>query len=172
MFGSIAGALAASHSQQIRALDGDAASVAQLSAFKMAIVAALQSHLSERPLLNNWSTVLDYLRFHCGHAKVEHFRLLLLDTKLRLIRDDLMGEGTIDEAPVYVREVMHRALDAGAASILLVHNHPSGDCTPSRSDINLTRRIIDAGKALNVGVIDHVIISASSHASLRSLGLL
>ena len=102
----------------------------------------------------------------------ERVRVLHLDTKNRLIRDELIAEGSIDQAAVHVREVIRRAIDLGSAALILVHNHPSGDPSPSRQDIALTREIVDAGRPLGISVHDHVIVGASGHSSLRALGLL
>lgn len=166
------GVLAASADRRLRVLDGDHRSVAELDAFHAAACAAALSRAHQRCIMADWETLIDYLRLRCGHAGIEHFRVLMLDVRFGLIRDELMAVGTIDHAAVHVREVLHRALDAGAAGILLVHNHPSGNCSPSSSDIALTRKIAAAGKPLNIALIDHVVVSASDHASMHRLGLL
>jgi DNA repair protein RadC len=95
-----------------------------------------------------------------------------MNTRNMLIRDEVMNEGSVDEAPVYVREVIRRAIDLGSAAIILVHNHPSGDPSPSRADIDITRKVVEAGKRLGISVHDHIIIGASGHSSLRAMGLL
>jgi DNA repair protein RadC len=107
-----------------------------------------------------------------GHITIERVRVLHLNAKNMLIRDEVISEGSIDQATVHVREVIRRAIDLGSSAIILVHNHPSGDPAPSRADIALTRDIIDAGKRLNVAVHDHVIIGATGHSSMRALGLI
>jgi len=140
-------------------------------------VAALLRHantckLAARPVLSNWRALLDYLTADMAHRPIEQFRVLHLNTKNMLIRDELMWTGSIDEAPVHVRELMHRALDLGSASLILVHNHPSGDPTPSRADIDVTRSVIAAGRTLGIGVHDHLIIGAHGYVSLRSRGLM
>ena len=107
-----------------------------------------------------------------AHAATERVRVLHLNGKNMLIRDELMSEGTIDQAAVHVREVIRRAIDLGSAALILVHNHPSGDPQPSKADITLTRDIIEAGKRLGIAVHDHIIVGSQGHASLRSLGLI
>lgn len=126
----------------------------------------------ERPLLNNWHTVLTYIRADLAHLSIERFRVLYLDTKFRLIADDLCSTGTIDAAPFYCREVVARALEVGAASLILAHNHPSGDPSPSPTDVAQTRRLVEAAKIFNIAVLDHYIIGRSQHLSFVSHGLL
>ena len=116
--------------------------------------------------------LLDYLRIDMGHDTIERFRVLHLNTRNMLIRDDVMSEGTIDQSTVHVREVIHRAMDLGSASIILVHNHPSGETSASRADIDITRAIIEAAKRMGIAVHDHLIIGANGHRSLRSEGLI
>lgn len=145
------------------------------SAFKIVQAAALRllsDHIMGQPVLASWQGLLDYLRADMAHRKTERVRVLHLDSKNVLIRDEAMWEGTIDQAAVHVREVIKRAIELGSASLILVHNHPSGDPAPSRADIQLTRDIADAGKRLGIGVHDHVIIGTSGHSSMRALGLL
>lgn len=107
-----------------------------------------------------------------AHHAIERVRVLHLNARNMLIRDELMNEGSVDEAPVYVREVVRRAIDLGSAAIILVHNHPSGDPSPSRADIEITRQIAEAGKRLGIAVHDHIIIGTDGHTSLRAQGLI
>ena len=123
-------------------------------------------------MLASWQALLDYLHADMAHLAIERVRALHLDGKNRLIRDDLVSEGTIDQAAVYVREIVRRAIDLGSASLILVHNHPSGDPSPSKADIALTREVIQAGRPLGIAVHDHVIVGANGNASLRALGLI
>jgi DNA repair protein RadC len=123
-------------------------------------------------VLANWQALLDYLRADMAHDGVERFRVLHLNTRNMLIRDEVMHKGTVDQAAVYVREVIRRALELGSAAIILVHNHPSGDPAPSRADIEVTRSIAEAGKRLNIALHDHLIIGTGGHASLRAQGLI
>ncbi len=124
------------------------------------------------PVLASWQSLLDYLRADMAHLTTERVRLLYLDSKNRLIRDELTSEGSIDQAAIYVREVIRRSIDLGAAAIILVHNHPSGDSAPSRQDIALTREIIDAGKKLGISVHDHIIVGKDGYSSMWSAGLI
>jgi DNA repair protein RadC len=107
-----------------------------------------------------------------GHGKVEQFHLLFLDRKNRLIADEAQQRGTVDHTPVYPREVVKRALELGASALILVHNHPSGDPTPSSADIAMTREVREAAEKLGISVHDHVVIAKGGHASFRALGLL
>ncbi|HEX4693308.1 RadC family protein [Sphingomonas sp.] len=132
----------------------------------------LRAEVEEKPVLANWQALLDYLRADMAHHGNERVRVLHLNTRNMLIRDELMAEGSIDEAPVYVREVIRRAMELKSASIILVHNHPSGDPSPSRADIDLTRSMIEAGKRLGIGVHDHIIIGTKGYVSLRAQGLI
>jgi len=141
--------------------------IAQGSALRL-----LHAQVADRPMLANWQALLDYLRADMAHRGVELFRVLHLNTRNILIRDEIMNHGTVDQAPVHVREVIRRALELQSAAIILVHNHPSGDPSPSRADIEITRRIVEAGKPLNIAVHDHLIIGANGHASLRAQGLI
>ena len=131
-----------------------------------------QAELRQRTVLSSWSRLMEYLRTAMAHEPVEQFRLLLLDRKNALIADEVMARGTVDHAPVYPREVVKRALELGATALILVHNHPSGDPTPSRDDIAMTREIAKAAGALGIAVHDHVIVGRGEPASLKSLGLM
>jgi DNA repair protein RadC len=146
-----------------------------VAALKVAHATALRMlsrRAADRPVLAHWQALLDYLHADMAPHPVERVRVLHLNTKNMLIRDELVSEGSIDESPVYVREVIARALQLGSAAIILVHNHPSGDPSPSRADIAVTRAIAEAGKPLNIAVHDHLIIGTRGHVSLRSKGLI
>jgi DNA repair protein RadC len=125
-----------------------------------------------RPVLSSWTALLDYCRTRLAYQGREEFHLLFLDKKNRLIADEAQSIGTVDHAPVYPREVMHRALALGATALILVHNHPSGDSTPSNADVEMTRKLIAAGKPLNVAVHDHLVIGREGVSSFKALGLL
>jgi len=171
-FGSI-GALLGADPQTLRRVDG--LSDAAIAAIKIAEASALRllrSAVMDRPILSNWQALLDYLHADMAHRATERVRILHLDTKNRLIRDEQVSEGSIDQAALYVRDVVKRALELNSAAIILVHNHPSGDPKPSRADIALTRDVIDACRPLGLSVHDHVIIGTSGHASLKALGLI
>ena len=131
-----------------------------------------QQNLMGRPILSSWSALLDYCRSVMQFERTEQFRVLFLDKKNRLIADEILGEGTVDRAPVYPREVIKRALTHEATAIILTHNHPSGDPMPSQSDINMTNQMIEAMKPIGVTVHDHLIIGRENIASFRTLGLM
>ncbi len=124
-----------------------------------------------RSVLDHWRTLDAYFDATLAGETVEQVRVLFLDSKNGLIRDQLLAIGTINECTVHVREVMHRALDLGAAALILVHNHPSGDPSPSRSDIEFTRAAIAAGEPLLVSVHDHIIVGTTGRVSLRAMGI-
>jgi DNA repair protein RadC len=146
--------------------------IAALKIVQAASLRMLRTRVSEAPVLSAWQSLLDYLHADMAHAQIERVRVLHLDTKNRLLRDELISEGSIDQAAVHVREVIRRAIDLGSSALILVHNHPSGDPAPSRQDIALTREIVDAGRPLGIRVHDHVIVGAGGHSSLRALGLI
>lgn len=131
-----------------------------------------RSSVINRPILSSWNALLDYCRAAMQFEGREQFRVLFLDRKNRLLADEVMGHGTIDRAPVYPREIVRRALVHEATAIILVHNHPSGDPTPSRQDITLTESIIETAKAINVVVHDHLIVGREDVASFKMLGLM
>jgi DNA repair protein RadC len=141
--------------------------IAQASALRL-----LQSKVAERPVLGSWQALLDYLHADMAHNPVERVRVLFLNSKNMLIRDEQMSEGSVDEAAVYIREIIRRALDYHATALILVHNHPSGDPSPSQQDIRLTRDIAEAGRHLKIAVHDHLIIGTRGHSSLRAMGLI
>jgi DNA repair protein RadC len=125
-----------------------------------------------RPALSSWTALLDYCMAAMARAQTEEFRVLFLDRKNVLVADEVQSKGTVDHTPVYPREIVRRALEHGASAIILVHNHPSGDPTPSRADIEMTRDIVAAAKGLGIAVHDHLVIGRSGHVSFKSLGLL
>ena len=154
-------------------IDGvNEAAVAALAAVKTASQRMLRAEVQDKPVIQNWTALLDYCRTHIGHKKHEEFHVLFLNHKLALVADEMQQKGTIDQTPIFPREVMKRALELGAAGIILVHNHPSGDTKPSKSDIEMTKQIIAAGKPLNIFVHDHLIVGAKGHYSFKSAGLL
>ena len=150
---------------------GDAV-VTELKLVRAAALRLTRSDIMQRPALSSWAQVLDYLRAAQGFEHREQFRILFLDKKNHLIADEVQQQGTIDHTPVYVREVVKRALELSATAIVLVHNHPSGDPTPSRADIDMTKQIVAAAKPLGVAVHDHVIVGRDGHASFRALKLI
>ena len=150
---------------------GDAA-ITQLKLVRAGALRIMQGSIMQRPVLGSWNSVLDYCRAAMGFEAQEQFRILFLDKKNRLIADEVQQRGTVDHTPVYVREVVKRALELSASAIILVHNHPSGDPTPSRADIDMTRQIVDAAKPLGVTIHDHIIVGKQGHASFKGLKLI
>jgi len=131
-----------------------------------------REQIPERSVISSWQALLDYARVAMAGASVEQFRVLFLDRKNGLIADEVMGTGTVDHAPVYPREVMRRALELSASAVILAHNHPSGDPTPSSVDVTITRTLIDAGRIFGVAIHDHIVVGSSGIASLKALGLI
>ncbi|MBX7540432.1 RadC family protein [Qipengyuania sphaerica] len=148
------------------------ASAAALHAVSLSARRMARGSVEQKPVLGSWQALLDYLAIDMASLKHERVRVLYLDTKNRLIDDHLAAEGSIDEAAIHPREVIRRAFDVGASALILVHNHPSGDPEPSRADIQITNRIAEAGRLLNITVHDHVIVGRGSHVSLRAKGLI
>ncbi|MBB5276498.1 DNA repair protein RadC [Rhizobium rosettiformans] len=132
----------------------------------------LKSELREKQVLSSWSSVIDYCHAAMAYETTEQFRILFLDKRNVLIADEIQGRGTVDHTPVYPREVVKRALELSATALILVHNHPSGDPTPSRADIDMTRTIVETAKPLGITVHDHIIIGKDGHASLKGLRLI
>lgn len=126
----------------------------------------------DRPVLSSWDKLLDYCHINLAHTGQEQFHLLFLDRKNALIADEAQQKGTVDHTAVYPREVVKRALQLNASAIIMLHNHPSGDPTPSRADIEMTRQVRDAAKLMGIDLHDHLIIGRGGHSSLRALGLL
>ncbi|MEM9332370.1 MAG: DNA repair protein RadC [Pseudomonadota bacterium] len=145
--------------------------ITDLKIVKAAASAILRGDVRDKPLLGSWSAVLDYCRASMAFEEREQFRILFLDKKNRLIRDEVQQEGTVDHTPVYPREVIKRALDLAATAIILVHNHPSGDPTPSNADIEMTKRIDEIASSLGIAVHDHIIIAKEGHTSMKGLKL-
>lgn len=150
---------------------GEAAAAALL-AVREAALRLLQGGVMNQPVLSNWQSLMDYVRAAMGHARKEQFRVLYLNRKNVLIADEVQQEGTVDHTPVYPREVIKRALDLGASALILVHNHPSGDPTPSRADIDMTKELRDAGDKLGISLHDHIVVSKTGNTSFKALGVL
>jgi DNA repair protein RadC len=131
-----------------------------------------RGQVAKKPVLSSWNAIIEYCRSAMAFAEREQFRILFLDKKNQLIADEVQQEGTVDHTPVYTREVMKRALELSSTALILVHNHPSGDPTPSMADIDMTKKIIAAGDKLNVLIHDHIIIGKNGHVSLRSMQLI
>jgi len=171
-FGGFAETIAAPR-ERILEVDGmSEGAVAQLKIIEAAALRLAKLRVLGRPALSSWAALIDYCAAAMARSLTEEFRVLFLDRKNVLVADEVQSSGTIDHTPVYPREIVKRALELGASAIILVHNHPSGDPTPSRADIEMTRDVVQAAKALRIAVHDHVIVGRSGHASFKSLGLL
>ena len=171
-FGSFAELIAAEPARLSRIGGVGESVIATLKIVEAATHRALRDRVMDRPTISSWQALLDYCKVSMQHRKSEQFRILFLDRKNVLIADELQQSGTVDHTPVYPREVVRRALELGASSLILVHNHPSGDPTPSQQDIATTERVVEAGKALGISVHDHLIIGRDGHVSLKGLGYL
>ncbi|WP_311270826.1 DNA repair protein RadC [Sphingobium sp. WCS2017Hpa-17] len=171
-FGGIGGLMTADWRAIARVPGIGDTSVAAIKIVQATALRMLRNDVAARPVLASWQALLDYLRADMAYLSVERVRVLHLNSRNMLIRDDHMGDGSIDQAAIYVREVIKRAMELGSAALILVHNHPSGDPSPSRQDIDITRQIVEAGKRLGIAVHDHIIMAASGHTSLRAQGLL
>lgn len=171
-FGSFAEVVAAPRPRlkEVKGL-GDAA-VDELKIVHAAAGRLARGQVRKRPLLSSWSSVLDYCRTAQAFAEKEQFRILFLDKRNQLIADEVQQTGTVDHTPVYPREVVKRALELSATAVVLVHNHPSGDPTPSHADIQMTQAIVEVAKPLGIAVHDHIIVGKDGHASLKALKLI
>jgi len=171
-FGSLAKLLGADP-DALRRVDGlSEGAIAALKIVQAANLRMLKGELADRPLLSSWDALLDYLRADMGAQEIERVRVLYLNARNMLIRDELASEGSIDQSAIYVREVVKRALELGASAIILVHNHPSGSPEPSRQDIAITREIAAAAGKLGIVLHDHIVVGGSDYRSMRGMGLL
>ena len=143
--------------------------VTELKLIQAAALRLARGAVINRPVLATWNAIIDYIRAAMAYDESESFRLLFLDKKNQLIAEEVQQRGTVDHTPVYAREVIKRALELSASAIIMVHNHPSGDPTPSLADIDMTKRIISAGDKLGILVHDHIIMARNGHVSLRQL---
>ena len=150
---------------------GDAA-ITELKVVEAAAQRLARGEVRRRPVLSSWTSVLDYCRTMMAFAEREQFRILFLDKRNQLIADEVQQVGTVDHTPAYPREVVKRALELSATAVVLVHNHPSGDPTPSRADVEITRQIAYIAKSLGIAVHDHVIVGRNGHTSLKEMGLM
>jgi DNA repair protein RadC len=171
-FGTLSEVLAASR-ERLKEIDG----VGDRVVDELKLIRAFAERIAgeavrKRTLLSSWSALLDYCRTAMAFEEREQFRILFLDKKNQLLADEVQQTGTVDHTPVYPREVIRRALELSATALILVHNHPSGDPTPSRADIQMTNTIIDIGKPLGIAVHDHLIIGREGHVSFKGQGLM
>jgi DNA repair protein RadC len=171
-FGSLAEVIAAPV-ERLKEVGGlGEAAITDLKIVHAAATQLTRGAVQQRQVLSSWSNVLDYCRAAMGFESKEHFRILFLDKGNHLIADEQHQTGTVDHTPVYPREVVKRALELSATAVILVHNHPSGDPTPSRADIEMTRAIVEVARPLGIAVHDHVIVGKHGHASLKALKLM
>lgn len=171
-FGSFAEVISASV-ERLREVEGmGEAAVVELKVVQAAALKLSQARVLNRPVLRSWAKVVEYCTASMAYGDTEQFRVLFLDHKHTLVADEVQQKGTVNHTPVYPREVVKRALDLGASGIVLVHNHPSGDPTPSRADIDMTKEIEDAGRGLKIQLIDHLVIGRGAHVSFRQAGLI
>lgn len=150
---------------------GDAA-IAALKVVQVAAQRLLKSEIADTPIIQSWTALMDYCRLVMGKSKIEEFRVLFLNHKHALIADEVLQRGTVDHTPVYPREIIKRALELSASALILLHNHPSGDPSPSKADIEMTHKIVEAANGVSITVHDHVIISEDTTYSFRSYGLI
>jgi len=171
-FGSYAEVISAPP-DRLKEVDGlGEAAVTEFKIVQAAAQRLAQGQVKKRPALSSWNAVIDYCRAAQGFAEKEQFRILFLDKRNQLIADEVQQQGTVDHTPVYPREVVKRALELSATAIILVHNHPSGDPTPSHADIEMTKQVANVAKPLGVQLYDHIIVGKDGHASLKGLRLI
>jgi DNA repair protein RadC len=171
-FGSFSEVIAAPV-ERLKEVDGlGEAAITELKIVQAAANRLVRGEVKQRQVLSSWSNVLDYCRAAMAFESKEHFRILFLDKGNHLIADEQHQTGTVDHTPVYPREVVKRALELSATAVILVHNHPSGDPTPSRADIDMTRAIVEVARPLGISVHDHLIVGKDGHASLKALKLM
>ena len=171
-FGSFAALLSASQ-RELRGVPGlGTHSIAALKLVQEAALRLARAEVMAAPVLDNWDRLLAYLTASLAWERIEQFRVLFLDAEERLLADEAQARGTVNHTPVYPREVVKRALELSATAIVLVHNHPSGDPSPSRADIEMTKAIVEIAKPLGIAVHDHLIVGKDGHASLKALKLM
>ncbi len=171
-FGSFADVISADAKELVAVKGVGENTAVALKTIRAAAIRLAREQVMNQPVISSWQKLLDYCRASLAFAKTEEFRVLFLDRKNVLIADEMQQTGTVDHTPVYPREVVKRALDLGASAIIMVHNHPSGDPTPSKGDIEMTKEVREACEKLGISLHDHLIIGKSGHASFKSLGLL
>lgn len=171
-FGSYAALIAAPSEDLMRVPGMGETAVAALKVAQASALRFMRADVVNKPVMTSWQRLMDYCRAEIGFEKVERFHVLYLNRKNVLIADEAHGKGTVDHTPVYPREVIKRALELGATALILVHNHPSGDPTPSKGDIAVTQDVVDAGGPLGIMVHDHIIVSPKGSNSFKAMGLL
>lgn len=171
-FGSLGGVLGAT-AEELRTVAGVGEAVAlDLKLQHEITLRAAREQVARRPVISSWTALLAYVKTALAHEAREQFRVLFLDKKNQMIADEVMNRGTVDHAPVYPREVARRALELSASALILVHNHPSGDPTPSSADVEMTRQIVEAVRPLRIAIHDHLVVGRDGVASFKALGLM
>ncbi|MFL1461522.1 DNA repair protein RadC [Roseococcus sp. DSY-14] len=171
-FGGFAEVLSAPAAELLRVEGVGPSAVAALRTVQAAALRLGEAQMRDAPVLHNWERLQSYLTAALARERTEQFRVLFLDSRNRLLADEVMGAGTVNHAPVYPREVMRRAIELHATALVLVHNHPSGDPTPSRADVEMTREVAEAARLLGLTLHDHLVVGRGGTASLRQLGLM
>ena len=171
-FGGFAETISASEAELSKVPGVGEAALTSLKTVQAAALRLMAEPFMKRPVLRTWDQLIAYCRASMGFEKVEQFRVLYLDRKNLLVADEIHQRGTIDHTPVYPREVVRRALEHGASALIMVHNHPSGDTTPSKADIEMTNEVSKAALALGIILHDHVIVGRSGHTSFKATGLI
>jgi len=171
-FGGFAGVLAAEPERLAEVDKVTYQTVVHLKAVQAAGLGVARAELADQTVLSSWNKLLQYLKAEMGHAGKEQFRIVFLNAKNAIIADEVQQEGTVNHTPVYPREVIKRALELGATALIMVHNHPSGDPTPSQADIEMTNEVAEAGEKLGIVLHDHIVISRDGHTSFKEMGLL
>lgn len=171
-FGSFGKVMYAEPTEMLKVDGVNEAAVVAIKVAKAASERLLREEVAQKPLINSSESLVNYCRVHIGNNKEEEFHVLFLDSKLRLMADERQQKGTVNHTPVYPREVVKRALEIGASSVILVHNHPSGDVSPSKADVDVTKQIVLAARTLGIEVHDHIIIGAKAHFSFKAKGMI
>lgn len=171
-FGGLGEVVSAELDQLAGASGASPSVLADLGMLRELAVRLTRAEACRRPVITSWGALLAYVRVSLAHQPREQFRALYLNRRNMLLRDELTAEGTVDHAPVYPREVVRRALELSASALILVHNHPSGDPAPSRADIDMTRKIVDAARLFGIQVHDHLVVGREGTARFKSLGLI
>lgn len=171
-FGSVSAVLAASPERLMETKGVGETAASYIRATNLLLQHAVADQVKDRPVISNWAALLNYVSTKIKHEKTEQARVLYLDRKNKLIADELAGQGTVDHAPIYPREIAKRALELSASAVILVHNHPSGDPTPSRADVELTRDIERALAPFDIKVHDHLVVGAKETVSMKAKGLI
>ncbi len=171
-FSIFAGVINAPQSELLKINGIGETTTAMFKIIKLSMTKALKDKVQEGSVISNWQELINYCQLNIGNKQTEEFHVLYLDTKCQLIKDETHSTGTINSSSVYPREILKRVLDNGASSIIIVHNHPTGDTSPSNADINITRKIKESLKTIDVPLHDHLIVGKGNYFSFKSLGLL